>query len=171
MENLILFLATSLVIRFSSSKRIKLQFIGDTGCSALLSSDNKLDSNLSQSGDRLYFQEFKDKGVTYGMICIQMKDEYELFVAEDMLRSYVESLRGPLYILHNTGIHDDADWNSESTRTVVDYWQDCSKKDWKVKGYTDGKKLAVLYVKNIGHVDVKKQDLFLDSFHFESVTS
>lgn len=171
MENLILFLATSLVIRFSSSKRIKLQFIGDTGCSALLSSDNKLDSNLSQSGDRLYFQEFKDKGVTYGMICIQMKDEYELCEAEDMLRSYVESLKGPLYILHNTGIHDVADWNSESTRTVVDYWQDCSKKDWKVKGYTDGKMLAVLYVKNIGHVDVKKQDLFLDSFHFESVTS
>ena len=51
-------------------------------------------------------------------------------------------------------------------RVELFYWQDCSKKDWKVKGYTDGKTLAVLYVKNIGHVDVKKQDLFLDSFHF-----
>jgi len=86
-----------------------------------------------------------------------------------MLRSYIEKLKAPLYILHNTGIDDDTDWNSEATRTVVDYWQDCNKKDWKVKGYTDGKTLAVLYVKNIGHVDVKKQDLFLDSFHFESV--
>ena len=171
MENLILFLATSFVIRFSSSKRTKLQYIGNTGCWALLCSDNKLDFNLTQTGDRLYFQEFKDKGVTYGMICVQMNDQYELYEAEEMLRSYVEKLKGPLYILHNTGIHDAADWNSEATRTVVDYWQDCSKKDWKVKGYTDGRTLAVLYVKNIGHVDVKKQDLFLDSFHFESVVN
>ena len=170
MENLILFLATTLVIRLSSNKRTKLQFIGNTGCSALLS-DNKLDSNLTQSGDRLYFQEFKDNGVTYGMICVQMNDQYELYEAEEMLRCYMANLKAPLYILHNTGIHDDADWNSEATRTVVDYWQDCSKKDWKVKGYTDGKTLAVLYVKNIGHVDVKKQDLFLDSFHFESVVN
>ena len=29
-----------------------------------------------------------------------------------------------------------------------------------------GKTLAVLYVKNIGNADVKRQDLFLDSFHF-----
>jgi len=170
MENLILFLATTLVIRFSSSKKAKLQYIGDTGCSALLS-DNKLDSNLTQTGDRLYFQEFKDSGVSYGMICVQMNDQFELYEAEEMLRSYIDKLKGPLYILHNTGIHDDADWNSEATRTVVDYWQDCNKKDWKVKGYTDGRTLAVLYVKNIGHVDVKKQDLFLDSFHFESVVN
>jgi len=169
MENLILFLATTLVIRFTSPKRTKLQVIGNTGCSALLSSDNKLDSNLTQSGDRLYFQEFKDNGVNYGMICVQMNDQFDLHEAEGMLRTYIEKLKAPLYILHNTGIDDDTDWNSEATRTVVDYWQDCNKKDWKVKGYTDGKTLAVLYVKNISHVDVKKQDLFLDSFHFESV--
>jgi hypothetical protein len=166
MENLILFLATSLVIRFSSSKRIKLQFIGDTGCSAILSTDSKLESSLTQSGDQLYFHEFKDKGVNYGMICVKMNHKYNLAEAEEMLRSYIDKLRGPFYILHNTGIHEDADWNSETSKTIVDYWQDSYKKDWKVKGYTDGKALAVLYVKNIGHVDVKKQDLFLDSFHF-----
>jgi len=166
MENLILFLATSLVVRLSSSKRIKLQFIGDTGCSALLSSDNKTECTLSQSGDQLYFHEFKDKAVTYGMICIQINSECSLEEAEEMLHSYIDKLKGPFYILHNTGIHDDTDWNSETSRTISDYWQDFNKKDWKVKGYTNGKTLAVMYVRNIGHVDVKKQDLFLDSFHF-----
>ncbi|HTM93156.1 MAG TPA: hypothetical protein VL095_12100 [Flavisolibacter sp.] len=166
MENLILFLATSLVFRFSSSKKIKLQFIGNTGCSALLSSDNDLESTLTQSGDQLYFHEFKDRNVTYGMICIDMNEPYGLAEAEEMLRSYIDKLRGPLYILHNTGIHEDADWNSETSKTIVDYWQDHSKKDWKVKGYTNGKTLAVLYVKNIGNADVRKQDFFLDSFHF-----
>ena len=166
MENLILFLATSFVIRVSSSKRIKLQFIGDTGCSALQSSDHKLECTLTRSGDQLYFHEFKDKNVTYGIICVDMDHQYNLSEAEEMLIAYINKLRGPFYILHNTGIHDDADWNSETSKTIVDYWQDCNKKDWKVKGYTNGKTLAVLYVKNIGHADVKKQDLFLDSFHF-----
>jgi hypothetical protein len=169
MENLILFLATSLVIRLSSPKKIKLQFIGNSGCSALLSSDNKVESAFTQSGDQLYFHEFKDRNVTYGMICIDMNQQYSLVEAEEMLRSYVDKLRRPLYILHNTGIHEDADWNSETSTTIVDYWQDYSKKDWKVKGYTNGKTLAVLYVKNIGHADVKSQDLFLDSFHFNAV--
>jgi hypothetical protein len=168
MENLILILATSFVIRFSSSKKIKLQFIGNTGCSALLSSESKLASTVTQSGDQLYFHEFKDKNVTYGMICIDMDHQYSLGEAEEMLRSYIDQLKGPLYILHNTGIHEDADWNSETSKTIVDYWQDCSKKDWKVKGYTNGKMLAVLYVKNIGSADVKKQDFFLDSFHFNA---
>ncbi|MBO9684576.1 MAG: hypothetical protein J7502_18230 [Flavisolibacter sp.] len=170
MENLILFLATSLVFRFSSSKKIKLQFIGNTGCSALLSSNNNLDSTVTQSGDQLYFHEFKDRNVTYGMICIDMNEQYSLAEAEEMLRSYIDKLRGPLYILHNTGIHEDADWNSETSKTIVDYWQDYSKKDWKVKGYTNGKTLAVLYVKNIGNADVRKQDFFLDSFHFSAAS-
>lgn len=102
------------------------------------------------------------------MICVDMNQQYSLTEAGEMLQSYIDRLRGPFYILHNTGIHDEADWNSETSKTIVDYWQDYRKKDWKVKGYTNGKTLAVLYVKNIGNVDVKKQDLFLDSFHFNS---
>jgi len=166
MENLILFLATSLVIRFSSSKKIKLQAVGQTGCSALLSSESKPEAVSTKSGDQLYFHEFKDKKVSYGMICIDMDRQYSIAEAEEMLRNYIDKLRGPLYILHNTGMQEDADWNSEASITIVDYWQDCRKKDWKVKGYTNGKILAVLYVKNIGNADVKKQDFFLDSFHF-----
>ena len=94
MENLILFLATSLVIRFSSSKRIKLQLIGKSNCSALLCSDNRIDSSLTQSGDRLYFHEFHDKNVTYGLICVQMNDDYTLIEAEEMLRCYIDKLKG-----------------------------------------------------------------------------
>jgi hypothetical protein len=169
MENLILFLATSLLFRGPSNRKVKNQLIGHTGCSALLANDDVLESSTTASGDQLYFHEFREKNVHYGMICVQMNTEHDLEEAEIMLSAYINKLKGPFYILHNTGIHEDADWNSEDSKTIVDYWQDCNKKDWKVKGYTNGKTLAVLYVKNIGHVDVKKQDLFLDSFHFNTV--
>lgn len=165
MENLILFLATSFLFRLSSSQKVKNQTIGSTGCSALLASE-VLDVSATESGDKLYFHEFREKRVSYGMICVEMNEEYNLDEAIEMLTAYIEKLRGPLYILHNTGIQEDSDWNSSLSRTIVDYWQDCEKKDWKVKGYTNGKILAVLYVKNISHVEVSKQDLFLDSFHF-----
>ena len=169
MENLILFLATSLIIRLSFPPKIKNRIIGDTGCSALLAAEDELEFSPTQSGDHLYFHEFHDKNVSYGMICIEMKNESDLGEAEEMLRAYVDKLKGPLRILHSTGIDDEADWNTEAAKTIVDYWQDYQKKDWKIKGYTNGKTIAVLYVKNIGQADVKKQDLFLDSFHFSTV--
>jgi hypothetical protein len=50
---------------------------------------------------------------------------------------------------------------------VVDYWQDEDEMDWKVKGYTDGQIIAVLYVKNINQSTVEQQDLFLDSFSMD----
>lgn len=165
MENLILFLATSFLFRLSTSQKVKNQIIGTTGCSALLASE-ELDISKTESGDKLYFHEFKEKKVSYGMICVEMNEQLSVDEASEMLTTYIEKLRGPLYILHNTGIQEDADWNSSQSKTVVDYWQDCDKKDWKVKGYTNGKILAVLYVKNISQVDVSKQDFFLDSFHF-----
>ena len=169
MENLILLIATSFLFRLSSNRKIKSHFIGDTGCSALLATDNELEYSLTASGDKLYFHEYKEHKVTYGLICVHMSHEYTLLQAEQMLNTYIDQLKGPLYILHNTGIRQEVDWNSESSRTIVDYWQDFQKKDWKVKGYTNGKVLAVLYVKNIGHADVIKQDHFLDNFHFNTV--
>lgn len=128
MENLILFLATSLVIRLSFSKRTKNHLIGDTGCCALLASDEELEFSPTQSGDHLYFHEFKDRNVTYGIICIQMNNQYSLEESEEMLTAYMDQLKGPFYILHTTGTQDEADWNTETSKTIVDYWQDCQKK-------------------------------------------
>ncbi|HWJ92337.1 MAG TPA: hypothetical protein VNR87_14575 [Flavisolibacter sp.] len=166
MENLIFLLATSFALRLSSSKKFKNFFIGDTGCSALLLSSSDVQRTKTVSGDHLYFSEFNESKVGYGLICIHLKQECDLNEASEMLHSYMEKLRGPFYVLHNTGIQKDVDWNTDCSKTLVDYWQDADKQDWKVKGYTDGRFMAVLYVKNISQVEVRKQDLFLDSFHF-----
>jgi hypothetical protein len=166
MENLLLILATSFVLRLSTSKKFRNSFIGNTGCSVLLISDDNFEKTITASGDELYFYEASDNNVTYGIICVNMKEACAPGMAIDMLEDYINKLKAPLFILHHTGIAADADWNSSESRAVTDYWQDSNKVDWKVKGYTNGECLAVLYVKNIGQVDVKKQDLFLDSFHF-----
>ena len=167
MENLIFLLATSFVLRLSTSRKFKSYFIGNTGCSALMFTNN-FKKNITPSGDHFYFNEFSEKNVTYGLICISLKQEYELRDTTEMLAGYINKLRAPYFILHNTGLSQTADWNHLSSIVLEDYWQDGNQQDWKVKGYADGKTMAILYVKNIGHVEVKKQDLFLDGFHFKA---
>jgi hypothetical protein len=167
MENLFILIATSFVLRLSTSRKFKNLFIGETGCSALMFSSH-FKKSLTPSGDVFYFNEFSEKEVTYGIICIELKQEYELRLTSEMLASYINKLRAPYFILHNTGLTQATDWNHVSSIAMVDYWQDGEKQDWKVKGYANGNTLAILYVKNIGHVEVKKQDLFLDGFHFKA---
>jgi hypothetical protein len=48
---------------------------------------------------------------------------------------------------------------------LTDYWQDSQGVDYKVKGYTNGRVLAILFVRNISQLDVSLQDQYLDSFH------
>src|SRR5215210_1653686 len=138
MENLILLLATTFVLRLSLSKKFKNYVIADTGCSALLFSGRRnFKQTITETGDNLYFNEFSEKDVTYGIICIKMKATYQLDEAMDMLAKYISKLRGPFFILHQTGLQKDEDWNTHCSRTLVDYWQDADKTDWKVKGYTN----------------------------------
>jgi hypothetical protein len=106
--------------------------------------------------------------VTYGIVCIDMKEQYSLNDATEMLVGYMNKLRGPFFIFHSVGHEKDKDWNNSFSSTLIDHWQDAAGVDCKIKGYTNGKILAVLYVKNISEADVLKQEIFLDSFHFNA---
>jgi hypothetical protein len=166
MENLILLLATSFALRLNSPRKFKNVTIGHTGCSALLlQHDNSIDSTVTESGDRLYFHEAEENGVGYGMICVDMRTAVDQSEAMTMLEAYMDSLRGPFYVLHNTGVHAAANWNQASVSSLTDYWQDSQGVDYKVKGYTNGRVLAILFVRNISQLDVSLQDQYLDSFH------
>ena len=77
----------------------------------------------------------------------------------------MDDLRQPLFATHNTGIID-----VETRRTrfieLTDFWQDEEGVDWEVKGYTNGKYVAVLYVRNISEATSHQQEAFLNSFSF-----
>ena len=168
MENLIFILATSFVLRLSSTRKLQHCFIGDTGSFILFNKDIKFERTKTESGDDLYFNEFTEKDVVYGMICVAMNRQINEDEAVDMLGKYMNKLKGPFFVFHQVGQERSNDWNQESSGCIVDYWQDARGTDCKLKGYTNGKILAVLYVKNIGEAEVEKQEAFLDSFHFTS---
>src|SRR5436189_56465 len=55
--------------------------------------------------------------------------------------------------------------SNENTRGIVDYWKDKENNNWKVKAWTDGKFIAVLYAYTKTEVP-DKADVFLNSLRF-----
>jgi hypothetical protein len=166
MENLILLLTASLVL-YKSSKKYKKILIGDTPCSVHFSPEASFDHTKSEDGDDLYFSEHVEKGITYGILCAQLVETLPLEEAEDVTTAYLGRLRKPFYALHSTGITPCPVYKGTSAIIrLEDYWQDQDGCDWKVKAYTDGATIAVLYVKNIAEGETEKHDAFLNSFSF-----
>jgi hypothetical protein len=162
MENLFVFLATSFVLR-ATGPRFR-RYLVSPGCSTLLHSNNRtLHVRHTKEGDKLLFNEYAEDGVTYGTICVQMREDYTPEQAERILVHYLNRVRKPMHIACNFSMDIKYDDNQ---LTITDYWQDQSGIDWKVQGYTNGKMVAVLYVKNIGDTTVKNHDAFLNGFRF-----
>jgi hypothetical protein len=168
MENLFMFLATSLVLRIPQPK-FKRYLLGANGCSTLLvSGNNTIHFKHTKDGDRVYFYEQEVNDVTFGMISVQMKEVFTLNQAENILVHYINKIRRPFHISHNISMEME---KKNQVLTLTDYWQDEQGIDWKVKGYTNGKTVAVLYVKNIADSFVDEQDHFLNGFRFSNFSS
>jgi len=166
MENLILLLTASLVL-YKSAKRPQQVLIGDTGCSVLYPPHGAFESTRSDDGDVLYFSEHTENFITHGVLCAQLHESLPLEEAREVLVNYMSRLQKPFNAPHNTGIVPNPNWiASDILVKVDDYWQDAQGVDWKLAGYTDGRTIAVLYVKNIGDAPSEDQETFLDSFCF-----
>ena len=157
-----MFLATSLVLRITTPK-FKRYIIGN-GCSALLfSGHNTLHTKYTDEGDRIFFYDHEVNGVTYGLIIVQMRELYTLHQAENILVQYINRVRRPFGIAFNIAMDVE---KKEGVVTISDYWQDNQGTDWKIKGYSNGKTIAVLYAKNIADAPVNEHDEFLNGFRF-----
>jgi len=169
MENLVFLLSAVFAYKHTTSpKKFTPYFIGKTGASVVLPSNfSGFDRTNTSHRDTFYLGEcFADK-VGYGVLYIDLQDEYSIEDAETMLMYYISRLQEPFGIAHNTGIgYCISNEGMIERRKLVDYWQDDRGHDWKLKGYTNGKYIAVLYVQNISEIEVEKQDFFLDSLSF-----
>lgn len=165
MENLFVFLATSLVLRTANSRFRRYAIC--PGCSSYLNtSARRLHIRRTKDGDTIYFNEYTSRGVTYGMVCVQMSSRHTERQSEKILVNYMNRARKPMHIAANSYMEIVHEMQH---LTITDYWQDKNGIDWKVKGYTNGKIVALLYVKNISDTSVSHHDAYLDGFRFSSI--
>lgn len=154
---------------FSSAQTFKKIAVGDSKCQVYFFCDpGSFDFSLSEDSSKVYTGECKIDEISYGVICIQLSDKInDLTTAENVVVSYLDHLKGVFKISKSTGYGKGHRLNgNESTRGIIDYWEAESKENWKVKGWTNGKFIVVLFAYSVQELPVTKVNAFLDGLVF-----
>lgn len=143
-----------------------LKAVGNSGCSINAYCETKFNVEKSSDSSLVYTGECVKDEVSYGIICVKLLHPVEnLTMAEDLLISYLDYLKASFEITKAAGYGKGHRLNNnENTRGVIDYWEDKEKDNWKVKAWTDGKFIGVLYAYSKKSLPEYKVNIFLDSF-------
>jgi hypothetical protein len=170
MENILLLLATTLILSRSKNKYgFKKYSIGHSGCTLLLPDDpGSFNPKFTSNGDLMYVTETSEGKITYGCVTIILKEPTDnMAEAEKTLAKFMHTLQKSYDIDHTVGLSlGHLQRGNSYARGIVDYWQDAAEVDWKLKGWTNGRILSVVYVSNITDLPTEKMDMFLNSFRF-----
>jgi hypothetical protein len=104
--------------------------------------------------------------VTFGIICVKlMHTSIDLSAAEELLIIYLDFLKGSLNIVKAAGYGKGHRLNNnENTKGILDFWDDNEKNNWKVKAWTDGKFIGVMYAFSKKELPGQRVNIFLDGF-------
>jgi len=151
------------------AQSLKKYAINNSGCQVYMFCDPlKFDEDYSQDSSKVYTAECVKDEVSYGVICAQLLVPVEdLATAEDMTASYLDYLKTDFEITSAAGYGRGNSLNSdENTRGITDYWKDKENNNWKVKAWTNGKFIVVLYVTSKKELPEEKVNVFLNSLRF-----
>jgi hypothetical protein len=168
MKRLFLLLIISISILYCNAQPLKKYTISNSGCSIYTLCDpGKFDEAYSDDSSKVYTSECKKDEINYGVICVKLLNPASDFaVAENLMISYLDYLKVDFEITSATGYGKGHRLNNnENTRGIIDYWKDKENNNWKVKAWTDGKFIAVLYATSKKELP-EKADVFLNGLRF-----
>jgi hypothetical protein len=149
-----------------TAQSIKKMPVAKSGCSFYGYCDISFETSFSQDSSIVYAGECNRDSISWGLICVKMVSlPASLDQAEEILTAYLNYLKTSFAIQKAAGYGKGHRLNkNEKTRGILDYWEDGEKNNWKVKGWTDGKYIAVLYAFSKKELPENKVNLFLDGF-------
>jgi hypothetical protein len=151
------------------AQSLKKYPISNSGCSAYFFCDpGTFEFSKSPDSSAVYTAECKTDDQAYGIICVKLKEAIsDLQVSEDVLVQYLDFLKGELKITKAVGYGKGHRLkNSEATRGVIDYWEDQEKDNWKVKGWTNGAYIVVMYAYSKKELAETKANLYFEGLRF-----
>lgn len=160
-----LFAAMLLFTVSAFTQGIKKIPIGRSGCSMYSYCEIYLfDESKSPDSSTVYTGECASDDVIYGTICVKLiSPRNNPDKAEELLIAYMNFLKTSFKVNKAAGYGKGHRLNNnENTRGVIDYWEDSEKRNWKVKGWTDGKFIAVMYAYSRKELPEQKVNIFLD---------
>lgn len=157
----------------SFAQSVKKYSIGNSGCSVYSFCDpGTFNESYSEDSARVYTSECVHEETNYGLICIKLTAPVtDLEVAEKIVVSYLDYLKTAFKISSSVGYGKGHRLKErEDTRGVTDYWTDEEKNNWKIKGWTNGTYIAVLFAYTKKELPETKVNVFLDGLLFEGMT-
>jgi hypothetical protein len=167
-----LLFALSMSVIFSHAQSFKKVFIKDSinnsGCYLYSWCDFQFKTEYSQDSSLVFESLCEKDGFNYGVINIKLHQAFEnLDQAQESMIRYLDYLKTSFKITLSAGYGKGHRLNSnENTCGVIDYWADSDKNNWKIKGWTNGKYIGILYVYSTKELPELKLNIYLDSFRF-----
>jgi hypothetical protein len=143
--------------------------ISNTGCTVqVICFPGRFDAYDLEDGSTVYADECEKDYVTYGIYCVKLKRSIpNLDNAEDTITAYLDFMKLDYGIIESKGYDKGHKLNKdETTRGVFDKWEDTDKQKWKVRAWTNGNFICVLYVHSTKELPEKKTELFLNGLRF-----
>jgi hypothetical protein len=102
------------------------------------------------------------------VICVKLLNAVaDINQAEDLVVAYLDYLKKSFNIEHAVGYgKGNLLNNNEHTRGVIDYWKDKDNNNFKVKAWTNGKFIGVVYAYAKKELPETTVDVVLNSFRF-----
>ncbi|MEO7923114.1 MAG: hypothetical protein ABIR30_05500 [Chitinophagaceae bacterium] len=143
--------------------------ISVTGCTVeVYCFPGRFDAYDLDDGSTVYADECEKNGVTYGINCIKLKKPVmNLAAAEDTAIALLDFMKLDFGIVRAKGYDKGHKLNKDNnTRGVYDTWEDADKHKWKVKAWTNGNFICVLYMHSAKELPDKKTEIFLEGLRF-----
>lgn len=169
MRKLILFLFfATCCINLTAQDATKVA-ISNTGCTVqVFCFPGRFDSYDLEDGSTVYADDCEKEGVTYGIYCVKLKKTIsDLDAAEDTIKTYLDFLKLDYGIVKGKGYDKGHKLNkNDATRGVFDSWEDADKNKWKIRAWTNGSFICILYIFSGKELPDKKSEIYLEGLRF-----
>jgi hypothetical protein len=172
LKRIVLICAVMCSMDATHAQTLKKYPIDASGCSIyVFCNPGKFDVSMSPDSSKVYSGECVLDSVYYDVICVKMKERIaDLAGAEDLLVQYLDYLKSSFRVTGAAGYGKGHRLKGkETTRGIVDYWQDEGKNNIKVKGWTDGTYIAVAMAITAKEIPESKANVFLDGIVFPEI--
>ena len=170
MRKSLLFLISLFCTAIGLGQSIKKYPIGESGCAAYFFCDpGTFNLSYSEDSSKIYTGECLSGETYYGLICVQLNQSIlNIPEAEDVMQHYLDYLKTSFKVTAASGYGKGHRLKGkENIHGIIDYWKDESGDSLKVKGWTDGNFIIVLYAKSGKELVETKANVFLDGIIFK----
>ena len=165
---LFLFVFSFSVICFAQTPRFKKYNVAELPVQVYLPTEPKWDTSTTGDGDEVYVYDDLFGKMNYTAIIVKIAKSLKNDNPEKLLESYMVFAENSVFFLEQKaglGRGHTLD-NQPNVKEVLQYGKSKNGKDYQIRGWTDGKYIAILATSSLEEMNYNIQELYLKGIRF-----